>query len=770
MLASLCSNPFGVLTSVACQLSCHCSDSIEDEKNSESRHQNPLVNSIPSIVTVREEPTKSAEPRNVTSHLRIFHFSDCYIIDNLPILADAVRTLSAEVPDADCMTVCAGDFLAPSLLSSIDHGCGMIDMMNAIPVDVVCFGNHEGDVPLAALVDRMDEFGGAWLNSNLPPQIDPNNRCVDHLEVKTRGGRSVVMLGFCVGGGKDMLMYRPGAFGGHAKDIIPVIESLPGAVVSARYAFPNADALIPLTHQSMSDDIAFAKVAKARGYFFPCILAGHDHEPEFMTVEGMRIAKPGSDAYWVNVVDLKWDSSQGPRANPSSVTMNLRPLARPPSHMGVPPSIPFKMDLTLLALSKQKLGVLEELNEAIMCVTEPGALSSVGVRFGPSTMATFLASRLRDAKGADCCLMNAGSVRGNKTYDSGEITFADLKTEVPFPTNLIIIQIGGDVLSRAVEFSRHKWLFDPPQEFNSALHCDDQMVYNAVTGMVETVGDLPLGPETLYTLVIDSFMLNANKNKVLSDYATDHPERIPPHDSGLPPLPTLASFFCYQLWREIVDVDGDGNVNVEEVAQLLDLKLDPYKLNALMRQPPRPSVSSTAKPMGSEKGTMSSKSSPRLSMQPSFDSVFVPDMKATWESNKRVRRRGRAAPRYPHGSRQLEEPSNEERMEWTPRRWEIWATEDNPEECLDESQLAEIIEAKLGPRRASRLVVKQCFALADKDKNGRISKQELCELLVQEGKEQRMNCQTKKDVTASFVSPASPSVKSNGTHAAKIAL
>ena len=60
----------------------------------------------------------------------------------------------------------SGDFLAPSLLSGLDHGAGMMDILNRIPVDYCCFGNHESDVPYESLQQRVLEFRGeAWINS-----------------------------------------------------------------------------------------------------------------------------------------------------------------------------------------------------------------------------------------------------------------------------------------------------------------------------------------------------------------------------------------------------------------------------------------------------------------------------------------------------------------------------------------------------------------------------------------------------------------------------
>ena len=102
------------------------------------------------------------------SRLRIIHVNDVYTLENIPALRTCVEAQCQAVGRTNVLTTLAGDFLAPSMLSSIDNGHGMIRMLNEVPVDAVCFGNHESSVPYGALVQRINEFGGAWLNSNMP--------------------------------------------------------------------------------------------------------------------------------------------------------------------------------------------------------------------------------------------------------------------------------------------------------------------------------------------------------------------------------------------------------------------------------------------------------------------------------------------------------------------------------------------------------------------------------------------------------------------------
>ena len=78
---------------------------------------------------------------------------------------------------------------------------------------------------------RIDEFKGAWLNSNMPT-FEP--KCPEHHLFEFTGGRSVAMIGLNIGGGEFASLYRDGALGGHAANIVPVVEAVDGAVAAAK--------------------------------------------------------------------------------------------------------------------------------------------------------------------------------------------------------------------------------------------------------------------------------------------------------------------------------------------------------------------------------------------------------------------------------------------------------------------------------------------------------------------------------------------------------
>eukprot|EP00961_Rhodomonas_salina_P130487 1756735-Rhodomonas_salina.1 len=87
--------------------------------------------------------------------LRILFVNDVYELDNWPRFITAVNNLTVEKENT--IVLLPGDFVAPSLLSSLDHARGMIDCMNQVKIQYVCFGNHETDIPHSELIARIKE-------------------------------------------------------------------------------------------------------------------------------------------------------------------------------------------------------------------------------------------------------------------------------------------------------------------------------------------------------------------------------------------------------------------------------------------------------------------------------------------------------------------------------------------------------------------------------------------------------------------------------------
>ena len=105
--------------------------------------------------------TASAE----TTNLRIILLNDVDRKDAFPGIAAAVTEARAGADNS--LLLHAGDVISPSVLSSLDKGAHIIDLMNHLGIDAFTPGNHEFDFGPDVLEQRMAEATFPIVSSNI---------------------------------------------------------------------------------------------------------------------------------------------------------------------------------------------------------------------------------------------------------------------------------------------------------------------------------------------------------------------------------------------------------------------------------------------------------------------------------------------------------------------------------------------------------------------------------------------------------------------------
>ncbi|KIG15817.1 5'-nucleotidase [Enhygromyxa salina] len=492
--------------------------------------------------------TITSPPRGPS--LRVICVNDIYSLENLPRLKSLVQH-HAETNPADRMVVTlAGDFVAPSILSSLDKGAGMIECLNEIPITHAMFGNHEDDVGMGELTKRVQEFAGTWLNTNMPT-FRPELPTHQILEVTSPGGRTirVGLLGLLA---HQKNLYRPGAFGGHA--IEPANET---ALRWAKVLHTEGCAcVIPITHQDVADDLELAR--SQREPQFPVVVAGHEHEVIIEDVDGCLVIKAGAEAANAVVIDLVWpvEAPTGGFDLPT-VTYKLQEVREFPEDEGMRTRV------------DRHMSSVRRLDGATLMRTTPTTpLSSVGIKTAQTSMGTVLCSHIRDALGADGCLLHGGGVRGEQDYEE-RFTYADLKAALPYANETVVVSMPGSVVRDAVAMSRAR------VGSNAYLQVDDGMTVEAPGDVVTTIGGLPLDPNREYRIATVLGLLGGmNAITPFVDYAKARPDLIPPRDAGREIKMILVDAFSMELWRQLgsfedIDANQDGVVTPEELERAI---------------------------------------------------------------------------------------------------------------------------------------------------------------------------------------------------------
>jgi 2',3'-cyclic-nucleotide 2'-phosphodiesterase (5'-nucleotidase family) len=479
--------------------------------------------------------------------LRIVSINDVYSLENLPRLQNLVRHAREVDPADTTLVVVAGDFLAPSLLSSLDAGRAMVACLGELGVTHVVPGNHEDDVPIAELRQRVGELHAVWLGTNVhgfEPPLAPH----DVVTVTGADGRSVRvgLVGVVM---TDPAVYRLAPFGGATLE--PANEA---ALREARrlVADERCACVIPVTHQPVADDRQLARAAMTPR--FPVVIGGHEHVVFDETVEGTRIVKAGTDAKQAAVVDLVWDD-----AGALSLSLRVEPVAGYPEDA----ALRARVDAAMV-----KVHAIE--TATVYRVPAGEALSSVGNRSRPTTMGTLVCSRLRDALGAEAAIFNGGGIRAARDYPE-RLTYGDVKSELPFDNEVVVARLPGRVLAEAVAASRAA----APAESGAYLQVDDRTRVDEPSHVVTAVAGAPLDPDRVYRVAtVRELLTGMDHIEPLARWGREHPDQVPPPGSGREVKLVLVESFAVSLWRSLggfdaVDENHDGRVSADEIRSAL---------------------------------------------------------------------------------------------------------------------------------------------------------------------------------------------------------
>ncbi|MEP7123705.1 MAG: 5'-nucleotidase C-terminal domain-containing protein [Byssovorax sp.] len=488
--------------------------------------------------------------------LRLVCINDVYTLENLPRLRTLVQE-QARVDPADLLlTILAGDFVGPSMLSSLDFGRGMVDCLNAVPITLVVLGNHEADIPVAELRARIAEFRGTWLSTNvigLDPKLLPSRI----LDVGHAGSRRVRvgLVGVVM---DDPAVYCAGPFGGAT--LLPANET---ALRAAAHLVDveGCACVIPVTHQPMDADRALARATQSpRAPRFPVIVGGHEHVVDIEEIAGTWLEKAGADARHAVIVDLTWPAAAPAAGQPDlpAVRVRLEEVAR------------HAEDTALRARVEGHMRAVVALQQATLLHLAPGeALSSVGARAQQTTLGALLCARLRDALGADGAIMNGGAIRAARAYEK-HFTYGDLEAEVPFENEVVVASLPGRVLREAIAASRAH----APLESGGYLQVDAGLVVGADQQLVRVNG-APLDDARDYRIaLVRNLFEGLDHIEPLVRFATESPARVPPMGSGRDIKVALVNAFSRALWDQFgtfdsIDTDHDGVVDAREIAEAI---------------------------------------------------------------------------------------------------------------------------------------------------------------------------------------------------------
>ncbi len=372
-----------------------------------------------------------AEPTSLT----LLHTNDLYQISpsgGQGGIAELMTVLQQErAANPNTITTFGGDVLSPSVLSGLTKGEQMIDLFNAIGMDVAVFGNHEFDFGNEVLAERVGDSDFPWLGTNVVDNSGAPAFGSVSTWTKQVGEFTIGFFGLLTPETETLSFIQPGV------SFNPIIASAEEAVADLQGQ--GADVIIALTHQEIGEDRTLA--AQVDG--INIILGGHDHDPITFYERDVLIHKSGTDGQFLGVVNLVIDEVEGRRGPEITIQPDWRMVAV--RDVAPDPSV-LPMIESFNAVLDAELGVeIGSTNVELVSVR-------ASVRSEETAMGNVITDAMRDGVGADIAITNGGGIRGDKVYDAGTVlTRADILTELPFGNTTVLIEITGADVRAALE-------------------------------------------------------------------------------------------------------------------------------------------------------------------------------------------------------------------------------------------------------------------------------------------------------------------------------
>ena len=423
--------------------------------------------SVPSTsAAVKDAASADAE---ATERCTILHINDVYRIggadEGMEGGMPRLRTLRVELEKdyPDLLTLHAGDFLYPSLMSRLYDGEQMVDAMNRIDGDpdafddrmFVTFGNHEFDVEqrrgAELLNQRLEESQFTWFGTNIDFTTDTTDGPVVRQDLVEQ--RRIVDCGGL----------RVGLFGVTLDDVqTEYIDRYRDPIAVAREETQTlrdsgADVVIALTHLSMAEDVALLEALGPDGPDLS--LGGHEHDKQSQNIGGRLVIKADAEARTASVVHVAAPASPG---EPPVVDFEFRELG---SKVQPDPDLQAAVDAWTERHEREFCAAKDRAPDCLSQAVGRTQVELVGEEIEIRKYETNLGNWILDQAlaayaphGAHIAFVNSGSLRLNQDIPADHpITLRHVEEIFQYPSGLAVLRLNGALLQEIVDAAVTDW-------------------------------------------------------------------------------------------------------------------------------------------------------------------------------------------------------------------------------------------------------------------------------------------------------------------------
>lgn len=340
----------------------------------------------------------------------------------------------------------SGDFISPSALGTSEYegkrinGRQMVDVMNAIGVNYVTFGNHEFDYKYEVLQDRIDQSKFEWISSNVFRVSGDNKAAFERsgtgfpeYEILSIPGylknRNIKLglIGLCIDVNKQPYV----SYEDHCQSAKRVYGDIKDSI----------NLLIGITHLSIVEDRKLASKLPE----LSLIMGGHEHVNMYHKVGNTIITKADANARTVYVHTLVFDD-QNKLKEIKSRLVNIDASVK---------EDPKVKDLVDEWTARAFKGFFDKGFDPLVMVYDLKNDTLDGreetVRYGECALGYLIANAMYDVSpGSDLAFFNSGAIRIDDEL-TGEITQYDIIRVLPFGGKIFNVQLYGSLLKQVLD-------------------------------------------------------------------------------------------------------------------------------------------------------------------------------------------------------------------------------------------------------------------------------------------------------------------------------
>lgn len=388
----------------------------------------------------------------------------------------------------------AGDFLNPSLLGTVKvdgkrlNGKQMVDVLNAMDIDLVTFGNHEFDLSREDLQERLDESNFRWTSANVL-EVTDNGK---HPFQKNRNNNIIPVSDYSIfsvsENGNDISF---GVFGvtlpSNPKDYVFYGDIYDNAERAYNLAKVEADFVVGLTHVALEEDKDIAK----RISDLPLIMGGHEHYNMLEKQGNTIITKADANAKTVYVHTLTYS----PKTKNLILNSDLVAIT---DKTGSSEKVEMVVKKWTNILDQKLKEVIDNPDEIIYKASTPLDGTDDASRSKQTNLGEIITQSMEFAydNKVEAAIVNGGSIRIDDKL-AGDLTSTDIFRILPFGGSVLKVEMKGALLKQVLDFGN--------DQSGTGAYLQRSNLSKAASGW--EIGKKPIQDNKVYSVAVSDFLL-----------------------------------------------------------------------------------------------------------------------------------------------------------------------------------------------------------------------------------------------------------------------